>query len=145
MTIVFGGAAFGGIIGVSLSESTSEDEAFADQRAAMTSSVWRSTLTLCQIFAIEPASSMRNVVRSIPKYSRPYRFFNFHTSYAVVTFPSSSLNSGKLRWYLSLNFTWLFVSSRLTPSNTAPFEVTRPRLSRKLHASFVHPVVSSFG
>src|SRR5207244_5272493 len=83
MTMVFGGAAFGGIIGVSASESSNEDEAFSVQRAARTSSVWPSTLTLCQILAIDPASSMRNVVRSIPKYSRPYRFFNFHISYAV--------------------------------------------------------------
>src|SRR5213594_394564 len=102
MTIVFGGAAFGGIIGFSASESTNEDEAFSGHRAARTSSVWPSTLTLRQIFAIDPASSIKNVVRSIPKYSRPYMFFRFHTSYAVVTFPSS-LKSGKLRWYLSLN------------------------------------------
>src|SRR2546425_737477 len=50
----------------------------------------------------------------------PIVFFRFHTSYAVVTCPSSSLSSGKFRWYLSLNFTWLFVSSRLTPRTTAP-------------------------
>src|SRR2546427_56594 len=119
MPIVFGGAAFGGIIGLRRRNRRTKMK-LSGHRAARTSSVWPSTLTLRQIFAIDPASSIRNVDRSIPKYSRPYMFFRFHTSYAVVTCPSSSLSSGKFRWYLSLNFTWLFVSSRLTPRTTAP-------------------------
>src|SRR5437899_11224595 len=122
-----------------------EDEPCSGQSAARTSSVCPSTRTLGQILATFPRSSIRNVVRSIPKYSRPWRFFFFQTPYAPVTRPSSSLSSGKLRLYLSLNFTCLFESSRLTPRITAPFEVTRARLSRKLHASFVQPGVSSFG
>ncbi len=84
-------------------------------------------------------------MRSMPKYSRPYRFFFFQTPYASVTRPSTSLSSGKFRWYLSLNLTWLLESSRLTPRTIAPFPVTRPKLSRKEQASFVHPGVSSFG
>src|SRR5207245_3288957 len=128
------------------SEPRVQLEGFAGaQRAARTSSTWPSTFTRWNTFWTFPRSSITNVVRSIPMNVFPYRFFSFHTPYAFRTFPSGSERSGKDREYFSRNFAWLARSSLLTPRTTAPFDWTRERLSRKEHASLVHPGVSSFG
>ena len=63
-------------------------------RACNTSSAWPAGLTLWKIFAIFPLVSIRNVVRSMPKYFFPYMLFSFQTPYASATVWSTSASSG---------------------------------------------------
>src|SRR5690606_35922265 len=95
--------------------------------------------------ATRPSSSMMNVVRSLPQNFFPYIDFSFHTPYASATSWSSSARSVKGRLYFSRNFWWLLTESGLTPRTRAPVFSMSPIRSRRPHACFVHPGVSSLG
>src|SRR4051794_7412688 len=51
-------------------------------------------LILYHAFSIRPLASMRNALRSIPMYVRPYIDFCFHTEYASASWWSTSASSG---------------------------------------------------
>src|SRR5579875_3580630 len=114
-------------------------------RSFSTCWMWPSTLTPLYAFFILPSSSIMKVERSTPQYSLPYILFFLYTSYSLITFLSGSLRMWKLREYFSANLLWLWTLSALTPSTTAPSSLILWMLSRKAHASLVHPGVSSLG
>src|ERR1700677_4291234 len=69
----------------------------------MTSSAWPVTLTLRHAFSTFPSVPIRNVLRSIPMYFRPYIDFSTHVPYRSATACSSSDASGKVSPYLAAN------------------------------------------
>ncbi len=75
----------------------------------------------------------------------PYRTFSPKAPNFLATVLSGSASSGKLSLYLARNFSWEARESGLTPKTTAPVFLIFAWVSRKAHASLVHPGVSSFG
>ena len=61
--------------------------------ADITAAAWPGTLTLRQLRATRPVSSIRNVARSTPIYLRPYMLFSTHVPNASQTRPLTSAAS----------------------------------------------------
>ena len=89
-------------------------------RAASTSAAWPVTLTLRQALAIFPALSIRNVLRSMPIYLRPYIDFSTQVPYFSATACVSSDASGNVSSYFSANFSIGFILSGDTPITSMP-------------------------
>src|SRR5690606_14298599 len=88
---------------------------------------------------------MMKVSRETPIYVFPYIDFSFQTPKASATLLSSSARSGKLSVYFFANFALLALSRIDAPRTTTPRSVNALLLSRKPHACFEHPGVSSLG
>ena len=104
------------------------------------SSAWDEALTLSQIYAILPPFSIRKVVLRATKGS------NFHLApYRLTIFLLLSLSNGKLSENLSLNFSWDFTPSVLTPRTCTPRDASSSSALRSEQASIIQPVVLSLG
>ena len=88
---------------------------------------------------------MRKVDLTMPSYSFPYIFFRPQAPYPWITFFEESLRRMMRRPFFSRNLSWEAIESALTPTTDAPSEVKSDRLSEKAFASFVQPLVPSFG
>src|ERR1700691_1524768 len=113
--------------------------------ASITSSVCPFTFTFGNPRRTMPALSMMNVVRSMPINSRPYSDFILYTPYSLHTLLPGSASSGKFSSCLAMNLPCESVESALMPTTFAPSFLIGAILSRKLHASIVHPGVMSLG
>ena len=118
---------------------------FSPCAAARTSAAWPVTLTLRQALAILPALSIRNVLRSIPIYLRPYIDFSTQVPYFSATACDSSDASGNVSWYFSANLSIGFILSGDTPMTSMPIWPSCGSASWNAHASLVQPGVSAFG
>src|SRR5262249_12471997 len=106
---------------------------------------WLVTLTLRHAFTTLPRLSIRNVLRSIPIYLRPYIDFSTHVPNCSATVCDSSDASGNVSWYLSANLSIGLILSGDTPITSMPMLPSCGNASWNAHASLVQPGVSAFG
>ena len=92
-----------------------------------------------------PLGSTRNVLRSMPTYSRPYSFFGLITPKALHSASSPSLTRSNLKPCLAQKFWCDLTESRETPSTVAPSFLNFGSSVLKSIPSVVQPGVLSFG
>src|SRR6185312_16046614 len=110
-----------------------------------TSAAWLVTLTLRHVLATLPDLSIRNVLRSMPMYLRPYIDFSTHVPYASAAACVSSEASGKVRLYFAAKLSIGFILSGDTPITSSPSLPSCGRASWKSQACLVQPEVLAFG
>src|SRR6185437_8156342 len=113
--------------------------------ACNTSAAWPVTLTFLHTRAIFPSLSIRNVLRSMPMYFRPYIDFSTQVPYLSATARDSSDASGNVSLYLAANFSIGGILSGDTPITSSPILPSCGRASWNAQASLVQPGVSAFG
>ena len=82
---------------------------------------------------------------TMPSYSFPYIFFRPQAPYPRITFFEGSLSRMIRRPFFFRNLSWDAIESALTPTTAAPSETKSDKPSEKAFASFVQPLVPSFG